>query len=82
MVSALEGLRDYDVVAEGCLVGKVLPSIAHQHVQQQRRRPGEEDRAEPLTVGGVEVLVEALLPAQIYDGLLHALRVFLVAISF
>ncbi len=82
MVSAMEGLGDYDAVAEGWVVSKVLPSIAHQHVQEQRRRPGEEDRAEPLTAGGVEVLVEALLPAQIHDGLLQALRVFLVAISF
>src|SRR5215212_8962731 len=55
--------------------------ILQQNVEEQRRRPGEEDRSEPFAAGGGEVLVEALTPAQVGNGSSQALRALPVAVS-
>lgn len=34
--------------------------VVEENVQQQRGRPGEEDRAQSLPAGGIKVLVETL----------------------
>jgi hypothetical protein len=61
---------------------KILPPIIREHVQEQRRRPGEEDRSKPIATGGIEVLVETLPLAQIDDGSSQTLRVLFIALGF
>jgi hypothetical protein len=61
---------------------QVLLPVLHEYVQEQRRGPGEKDRAESIACKGVEVLVEALVLAQPDDGLSQSLCVILVAIGF
>jgi hypothetical protein len=59
---------------------RVLLPVFHEHVQEQGRGPGEENRAEPPACKRVEVLVEAFALAQLDDGFSQTLCVILVTI--
>src|SRR5215212_1855607 len=76
-------IPDHAPVAMATLSFSCMASlpIIQQNVEEQRRRPGEENRSEPFAAGGVEVLVEALTPAQVGDGSSQALRALPVAVS-
>src|SRR5215207_11658981 len=52
-----------------------------RHVETERRRPGEEVGAMPHPRQGLEVLVEAFVPAQAHDGLPQTFGLLLVAVA-